>query len=58
MFPQDVHWDTVKLSGLWGSVRFRASGRFAAAGHGGARHWAVTMTLIQTATLNRVDPMA
>ena len=25
---------------------------------GGARHWAVAMTLIQTAKLNGVDPMA
>jgi hypothetical protein len=25
---------------------------------GGARHWAVAMTLIQTARLNGVDPMA
>ena len=25
---------------------------------GGARHWAIAMTLIQTAKLNGVDPMA
>jgi hypothetical protein len=25
---------------------------------GGARHWALAMTLIQTAKLNGVDPMA
>ncbi len=25
---------------------------------GGARHWAVAMTLIQTAKLNGIDPMA
>jgi transposase len=25
---------------------------------GGARHWAIAMTLIQTAKLNHVDPMA
>ncbi len=25
---------------------------------GGARHWAMAMTLIQTAKLNRLDPMA
>ncbi len=27
-------------------------------GDGGARHWSVAMTLIQTAKLNGVDPMA
>jgi transposase len=25
---------------------------------GGARHWAIAMTLIQTAKLNGIDPMA
>ena len=25
---------------------------------GGARHWGIAMTLVQTATLNSVDPMA
>ena len=29
-----------------------------AGSNGGARHWAIAMTLIQTAKLNAVDPMA
>ena len=39
------------------SVLTRKNALFAGS-HGGARHWAVAMTLVQTAKLNGVDPMA
>ncbi len=39
------------------SVLTRKNALFAGS-DGGARHWAVAMTLIQTAKLNGVDPMA
>ena len=39
------------------SVLTRKNALFAGS-DGGARHWALAMTLIQTAKLNGVDPMA
>ena len=42
---------------LWIGVHNRKNALFAG-NDGGARHWAIALTLIQTAKLNGVDPMA
>jgi transposase len=46
-----------KFLRLWKVVHNRKNALFAGS-DGGARYWAMAMTLIQTAKLNAVDPMA
>src|SRR3954471_10128118 len=50
-------WTPTSSSGTSG--RSQSPARMPFAGNdGGARHWAIAMTLIQTAKLNGVEPMA
>jgi transposase len=53
---QGTHTNVVERA-IRPSVLTRKNALFAGS-EGGARHWAVAMTLIQTCKLNGVDPMA
>ena len=60
MFLDDgrVEMDTNVVERAIRPIALNRKNALFAGSDGGARHWAIAMTLIQTAKLNGVDPMA
>ena len=53
-----LRWTRTRSNGSFGQFTRTRKNELFAGSNGGARHWAIVMTLIQTARLNGVEPMA